>query len=153
MWRLSFDRKTGTLWAGDVGQDMWEEIDIIINGGNYGWNVREAMHPFPPGSRSSKDGYIDPIWEYHHTIGKSITGGAVYRGKKYPQLEGYYIYADYVTGKVWGLKYDEKRQIVTANRPIASSKLPIMSFGEDASGEIYLTTPFGVLYTFAPMDE
>ncbi len=153
VWRLSFDRKTGVLWAGDVGQDLWEEIDIIKKGGNYGWNVREALHPFPPGSQSSKDGYIDPIWEYHHTIGKSITGGPVYRGKKYPQLQGYYIYGDYVTGKIWGLKYDEKTQTVTANRPIASSKLPIMSFGEDANGEIYLTTTFGVLYTLAPMDE
>ncbi len=153
VWRLSFDRKTGTLWAGDVGQDLWEEIDIIKKGGNYGWNVREALHPFPPGSRSSKDGFIDPIWEYHHTIGKSITGGLVYRGKKYPKLQGYYIYGDYVSGKIWGLKYDEKTKAVTANRPIASNKLPVMSFGEDANGEIYLTNQFGVLFTLAPADE
>lgn len=153
VWRLEFDRKTGTLWAADVGQDLWEEINIIKKGGNYGWNVREALHPFPPKSESSKEGMIDPIWEYHHSIGKSVTGGTVYRGEKLPGLEGYYIYGDYVTGLVWGLKYDEKTGTVTANRPIASSKLPIMSFGEDAKGEIYLTTPLGVIYTFAKADE
>ncbi len=110
------------------------------------------MHPFPPNSKSSAKGTIEPIWEYHHTIGKSITGGTVYRGKKLPGLQGYYIYADYVTGLVWGLKYDEKTQTVTANRPIQTNKLPIMSFGEDANGELYLTTTFGVLYTLAPAE-
>ena len=153
VWRLAFDRETGQLWAGDVGQDLWEEINIITKGGNYGWNIREALHPFPPNSKSSKAGLIDPIWEYHHNIGKSITGGTVYRGKKLPGLKGYYIYGDYVTGLVWGLKYDEKTKAVTENRPIQSPKLPIMSFGEDANGELYLTTTFGVLYTIGPPDE
>lgn len=152
VWRLAFDRETGKQWAGDVGQDLWEEINIIEKGGNYGWNIREGLHPFPPTSKSSNRGLIDPIWEYHHTIGKSITGGTVYRGKKLPQLKGHYIYADYVSGLVWGLKYDDKSKTVTANRPIQSSKLPIMSFGEDADGELYLTIPFGALYTIAPVE-
>lgn len=146
VWRMTFDRETGDLWAGDVGQDLWEEINIITKGGNYGWNVREGLHPFPPKSQSSNKNFIDPVWEYHHTIGKSITGGSVYRGKKIPQLQGHYVYGDYVTGKVWGLKYDKKSKAVTGNRLITSPKLPIMSFGEDANGEIYLATTFGVLY-------
>jgi glucose/arabinose dehydrogenase len=152
VWRMAFDRETDKLWAGDVGQDLWEEINIIEKGGNYGWNIREGLHPFPPNSQSSKEGFIDPIWEYHHDVGKSITGGTVYRGKKLPDLQGYYIYGDYVTGLVWGLKYDEKTRSVTENRPIQSLKLPIMSFGEDADGELYLTTTFGVLYTLAPIE-
>jgi quinoprotein glucose dehydrogenase len=152
VWRFAFDRETGTMWAGDVGQDLWEEINIIKKGGNYGWNIREALHPFPPNSQSSTKDMIDPIWEYHHTVGKSITGGTVYRGKKLPGLKGYYIYADYVTGLVWGLKYDDKSKAVTANRLIQHNKLPIMSFGEDADGELYLTTTFGALYTIGPAE-
>lgn len=152
IWRHSFDRETGTLWAGDVGQDIWEEIDIIVKGGNYGWNVREGLHSFPPNTNNSKAGMIDPIWEYHHNIGKSITGGTVYRGKKLPAMQGHYIYGDYVSGLIWGLKYDENAKTVTANRPIQHNKLPIMSFGEDAAGELYLTTPLGAIYTFAPAE-
>jgi quinoprotein glucose dehydrogenase len=96
---------------------------------------------------------IDPIWEYHHNIGKCITGGTVYRGQKLPAMKGHYIYGDYVSGLVWGLKYDEKSKTVTANRLIQhGSKLPIMSFGEDAEGELYLTTPLGAIYTFAPAE-
>lgn len=152
VWRLAFDSETGKLWAGDVGQDLWEEINIIEKGGNYGWNLREGLHSFPPKSDHSKAGMIDPIWEYHHNIGKSITGGTVYRGKKLPGLRGYYIYGDYVTGLLWGLKYDEKTKAITENRLIQSPKLPIMSFGTDADGEIYLTTTFGVLYTIAPAE-
>jgi quinoprotein glucose dehydrogenase len=152
IWRHAFDRETGTLWAGDVGQDLWEEIDIIEKGGNYGWNLREGLHSFPPNSNKSKQGLIDPIWEYHHNVGKSITGGTVYRGKKLPALKGHYIYGDYVSGLVWGLKYDEKSKTVTANRPIQHNKLPIISFGEDADGELYLTTPLGAIYTFAPAE-
>ena len=111
VWRLAFDAKTGVLWAGDVGQDTWEEIDLIEKGGNYGWNVREGLHPFvivkkgdkppaiadKPAAKADKpSGMIDPIWEYHHDIGKSITGGLVYRGKKISELDGDYLYADYV---------------------------------------------------------
>lgn len=138
IWRMAFDRKTGTLWAGEVGQDLWEEIDIIVKGGNYGWNLREAMHPFKNGPGPRPD-LIEPIWEYSHTIGKSITGGHVYRGKRIPELEGHYLYADYVSGKIWALKYDEKQKKVLANRPIKSPMLPVISFGEDEEGDVYFT--------------
>ena len=82
---------------------------------------------------------IDPIWEYHHDVGKSITGGAVYRGKRFPELQGHYLYADYVSGKIWALKYDEKAKKVISNEAIPSQKMPVITFGEDEQGEIYFT--------------
>ncbi|MAT13792.1 MAG: glucose sorbosone dehydrogenase [Planctomyces sp.] len=149
VWRLAFDRKTGDFWAADVGQDLWEEINIIVKGGNYGWNKREATHEFNNSGVGPNPEMIDPIWEYHHDIGKSITGGTVYRGTKIPELEGAYVYADYVTGKIWALWYDFEKKEVIANREIQSESLPVMSFGDDAAGELYFTTPFGAMYTFA----
>ena len=83
---------------------------------------------------------IEPVWEYHHDIGKSITGGHVYRGKLLPELEGHYLYADYVTGKIWALLYGETQGRVVANRSIRDRGAPIMSFGEDEQGEAYLMT-------------
>lgn len=139
-WRLSFDRKTGQGWFGEVGQNLWEEINLLEKGANYGWRRRESLHPFGTDGVGPKKELTDPIWEYHHDVGKSITGGHVYRGKELPALDGYYLYADYVSGKVWGLKYDDKAKRVIANRPIASKNLPIMSFGEDEAGEAYMMT-------------
>jgi CubicO group peptidase (beta-lactamase class C family)/glucose/arabinose dehydrogenase len=147
-WRIAFDRQTGTLWCADVGQDFWEEIDLIVKGGNYGWNVREGVHKFGPNGADPRADLIEPIWEYHHETGKSITGGHVYRGKKLPQLAGCYIYADYVTGKVWALKYDEQAKAVVANYTISGNIMPIMSFGEDEQGEVYYTTDTGQIYRF-----
>jgi len=150
VWRMSFDRQTGVLWAADVGQDKWEEIDLIVRGGNYGWSLCEAKHPFKDKSDRPRPGMIDPIWEYPHEVGKSITGGHVYRGRRVPALQGLYLYADYVTGKVWGLRYDAGRQKVVANHPIAGNSMPIMSFGEDQSGEVYFMTDVGLIHRFAP---
>ena len=147
-WRMSFDRKTGTLWQADVGQDLWEEINIITKGGNYGWNLREGLHKFKDGS-DAKPELIEPVWEYHHTIGKSITGGVVYRGKKVPELDGCYLYGDFVSGKLWGLKYDDKAKKVAANYLLQGDNLPVMTYGEDEAGEVYFTTPFGQIFTFA----
>ena len=145
VWRMAFDRKTGKLWAGDVGQKLWEEINIITKGGNYGWNLREAKHPFGPNGSGPRKGLIDPIWEYSHTIGKSITGGHVYRGKRLPALAGKYLYADYVSGQIWALKYDAKKKRVTGNRPILGNKMPVITFGEDEEGEVYfcIVSPTG----------
>jgi len=140
VWRFSFDRKTGKLWAADVGQNLYEEINIVEKGGNYGWNRREAMHPFGAKGSGLKKEYIEPIWEYYHDVGKSITGGHVYRGKALPMLDGYYLYADYVTSKLWALKYDEKLGRVTENRSISDPAKPVLSFGEDEQGEVYFMT-------------
>jgi quinoprotein glucose dehydrogenase len=149
VWGMHFDPETKMLWAADVGQDLWEEIDIIRKGGNYGWNLREGFHEFPPGRKPANEtGLIDPIWDYHHDIGKSITGGMVYRGKALPELQGWYVYADYVSGKVWALKYDAKAGKTVANREIAAEKMPYISFGTDAAGEVYLTDAFGQIWQF-----
>ena len=149
VWRMAFDRETGLLWAGDVGQGVWEEIDIVRSGGNYGWNIREAKHWFrPDGNDADRPDLIDPIWEYHHDIGKSITGGAVYRGTRVPELVGKYVYADYVSGLLWALDYDEAAGKVVTNYSLTGDKLPVMSFGEDEKGDVYFTTPFGSLFRF-----
>jgi quinoprotein glucose dehydrogenase len=153
IWRMSFDRATGQLWAADVGQNLWEEINLITKGGNYGWNLRESKHEFAPNSTGSGPGLVDPIFEYNHDIGKSITGGHVYRGKKFPGLVGHYLYADYVSGRIWALKYDEKKKAALANHPIPyeGAALPVISFGEDEAGEVYfmIVSPTGRgIYTF-----
>jgi glucose/arabinose dehydrogenase len=140
VWRMAFDRKTGKLWASDVGQNLYEEIDILVSGGNYGWNLREGLHPFGAQGSGPRKDLIDPIWEYHHDVGKSLTGGTVYRGARWPSLQGAYLYGDYVTGHIWALRYDDARQRVVANQRIQDRALPILSFGEDEKGEVYLLT-------------
>lgn len=151
VWRMAFDREDGKLWVADVGQNVWEEINVVEKGGNYGWNIREAKHWFrPDGNDNKSDKLIDPVWEYHHDVGKSITGGLVYRGKSIPQLVGKYVYADYVSGLIWALEHDGQRTVAnyTLTGPTGDTQ-PVMSFGEDEAGEIYFTTPFGQLWTFA----
>jgi glucose/arabinose dehydrogenase len=138
IWRMAFDSKTGALWAGDVGQNLHEEVDIIVKGGNYGWNLREGLHPFSPQGVGPRNDLIDPIWEYHHSVGLCIIGGAVYRGKQVPELDGHYIYGDYPSGKLWALRYDESAKRVVANRPLKSAGIPMLSFGEDQQGEMYM---------------
>lgn len=140
IWRMAFDKKTGALWAADVGQNLYEEIDLIVAGGNYGWNLREGLHPFGPKGVGPRKDLIEPIWEYHHDIGKSLTGGCVYRGARLKELEGAYLYGDYVSGKIWALRYDDAQKRVVANQPIADPKVAIMSFGEDEKGEVYFMT-------------
>lgn len=156
IWGMSFDRKTGMLWAADVGQNDWEEINLIKRGGNYGWSLREAAHKFTLGGGKGsgpRADLIDPIAEYPHTDnwGKSITGGAVYRGKKTPRLNGYYLYGDYVTGFLWALKYDHEKKAVTENRPIKWQHLPVFVFGQTDDGEVLMTTMMGGgrIYRFA----
>ena len=154
VWRLAFDRKTGHLWAADVGQNLWEEINIITRGGNYGWNLREGEHPFGKRGTGGSPGLIDPIWEYDHEVGKSVTGGSVYRGSRLPQLVGAYLYADYVTGKIWALRYDAKQKRVISNHAIRTGRMPVISFGEDEGGDVYFTIVASNgqgLYRFEPL--
>src|SRR2546430_9800227 len=100
---------TGRFWAADGGQNLYEEIALIEKGGNYGWNRREGLHPFGAKGTGPKPEFIEPIWEYHHTVGKSITGAAVYRGKKLPELAGHYVYADYVSNTLRALRHAEAK--------------------------------------------
>jgi glucose/arabinose dehydrogenase len=141
VWRMSFDRVTGDLWAGDVGQNNWEEINLIVKGGNYGWSIREGAHPFRAGTAAVP--LIDPVMEYpqrrgRELIGRSVTGGHVYRGRAAPGLVGAYIYGDYVTGRIWAFRY--VGGTVVDQREIFSPppRVYISSFGEDVSGELYL---------------
>jgi glucose/arabinose dehydrogenase len=137
-WRIAFDRQTGTLWAGDVGQELWEEVNIIHKGGNYGWSSREGTQAF--GNREADPSLpspIDPVWEYDHGVGKSITGGRVYRGAAVPELIGKYIYADYVSGSVWALSYDGSTGKMTRNEQVIASGIPVLAFGQDSRGEVY----------------
>ena len=153
IWRMAFDGQTGLLWAADVGQDIWEEIDIIEKGGNYGWNIREGMHDFAPRPDAPAVELIEPVWEYHHDLGKSITGGLVYRGKKVPRLSGYYLYADYVSGRFWALKYNPQTGQVEENRSLTSnSSKPVVTFGADEAGEVYCSDAFGMIYRFQPTE-
>ena len=107
-WRFSFDRKTGDLFIGDVGQDAWEEVDFqpagAAGGANYGWRVTEGNHCFNPATGCSFAGITPPVAEYSHASGCSITGGFVYRGRDFARLSGIYFYADYCSGRVWGLR-------------------------------------------------
>jgi glucose/arabinose dehydrogenase len=140
VWRMAFDRKTGVLWAADVGQNLYEEIDLIVKGGNYGWKLREGLHPFGPKGSGPRPDLIDPIWEYHHSVGVCIIGGHVYRGSALPELDGHYIYGDFTTGKIWALRHDAAAGRVVASRPIRSPGQPMLSFGEDEAGEAYFLT-------------
>jgi len=141
---MSFDRLNGTLWAADVGQNLWEEINIITRGGNYGWSIREAKHPFGPNGVGPRADLVDPVWEYHHDVGKSITGGCIYRGQRLPEIAGCYLYADYISGKLWALKYDYAAAKPVTNFALQSyNNAPIIAFGQSESGEVFFTDSFG----------
>lgn len=140
VWRLAFDRETGRLWAGDVGQELVEEVNIIRRGGNYGWSQWEGVSRFGNRDQSAPSDPIDPVWDYDHRIGKSITGGRVYRGQRLPGLNGRYVYADYVSGRVWALQFDETKNEVIRNDQIIAGGTPVLAFGEDADGEVYYMT-------------
>ncbi|MCM2371148.1 PQQ-dependent sugar dehydrogenase [Aporhodopirellula aestuarii] len=148
IWRMAFDPATGELWAADVGQNDWEEINLIRKGGNYGWSLREGAHSFTLGGGKGSGPnprLIEPLVEYPHTDdwGKSVTGGLVYRGKETPELNGYYLYGDYVSGRLWAMKIDPESKKVIENRPIAWQQLPVFTFGETESGEALMSTMMG----------
>jgi glucose/arabinose dehydrogenase len=142
-WRFSFDPPTGQLWLADVGQGDYEEIDIIENGGNYGWDVMEGTHCFEPSSGCNMEGLILPVHEYDHDFGQSVTGGFVYRGARVPELTGQYIYADFVSGSIWA--YDEATD---SNVELIDTNLGISSFGVDEAQELYFTAFDGRIYHF-----
>ncbi len=133
-WKFSFDLPTNRIWAGDVGQNAYEEIDIIESGKNYGWNKMEGFHCYGTCDTTGK-GFIRPVWEYSHSLGLSITGGYVYRGSIHPLLYGKYIYADYSFGTVWALTYDGINP--ATNVQLQDTSFSISSFGVDQNNEIY----------------
>ena len=143
-WRFSFDRETGQMWLGDVGQHLWEEIDLIQKGGNYGWNVMEGEHCFRPKTGCDTAGLEPPMFEYGSSEGCSIIGGYVYRGNRLPSLWGAYVYADYCSGSIWALRQDDDS--VTDQRLIASLDRQITSFGQDREGNLYVLTQNSGIY-------
>jgi uncharacterized repeat protein (TIGR03806 family) len=136
-WKISFDSATGELWAGEVGQDLWESVYKIEKGGNYGWSVMEGNHPFRPERKKGPTPILKPLVEHGHSEFRSLTGGFVYHGKRLPELQGAYIYGDYDTGRIWMLRYDEKSKKVTEHRELAKTSLRIVAWGQDAEGEVY----------------
>ena len=144
-WRFSFDRATGELWAGDVGQNRWEEIDLIRRGANYGWNVLEGNHCFGTRGACQRVGMEPPVWEYS-LDGEpcSVIGGYVYRGSLIPWLHGAYVYGDYCSGDVFGLRYVGGR--VVDRRQLVDTDLRIMSFAQDNDGELYLLSQKSGIY-------
>ncbi|HIF72710.1 MAG TPA: hypothetical protein EYQ61_09180 [Dehalococcoidia bacterium] len=137
-WRFSFDRATNELWVSDVGQTTWEEIDIIEKAGNYGWNTLEATHCFNPSSGCDSTGSIPPVAEYANGAGNcSVTGGYVYRGPAIPELDGVYIFADFCSGNIWGIRTNERPASKTAQQ-ISSVNQQIPSFGEGKAGNLYM---------------
>ena len=145
-WRFSFDRETGDLWTGDVGQNKLEEIDIIKPGRNYGWNVMEGTSCFRnPGCGS--DELEPPVAEYGRDGGCSVTGGYVYRGSRLPSLVGAYLYGDFCTGNIWALRYDGSQ--VTEQARIADTDLQISSFAEGPDGEVYILSFTGEIARLA----
>ena len=145
-WRFAFDAVTGWLWAADVGQNAIEEIDLIEKGKNYGWRIMEGNSCYNPPSGCDTTGLEMPIWQYNHSVGQSITGGYVYRGSRNPELVGAYIYGDYVSGRIWALRYDGSNP--PQNTLLANSGLNIASFGMDAANELYLCSFDGKIYRF-----
>ncbi len=135
-WRFSFDRKTGLLWAADVGQNKWEEINLLEKGKNYGWSAREGRHDFKP--ERAVGPMVDPIKEYGREQGLSVTGGYVYRGKAFPKLDGLYFYADFASRRLWALRCEGPGQPVTLDVEIMQLPFNPSAFGEDRDGELYL---------------
>jgi len=149
-WRFSFDKKTDSLYIADVGQDTWEEVDVVTGnpaGLNYGWNYYEGMHPYsgqPPAGMN----FTFPVAEYNHQGGRcSITGGYVYRGAM-PEWQGVYLYGDFCSGTIWGLIHspDPQSQTPWLSQALFETHASITTFGQDPSGEIYFADRGGTIY-------
>lgn len=146
-WRFSQDPVTGVIWCGDVGQGLYEEIDLIQNGNNYGWRIMEGLHCYNPSTGCNQTGLTLPIKEYTHSGGRcSITGGYVYRGWRRPDLVDRYIYADYCTGEIFKLRY--QGGVITEDALLLSAGTSVLSFGTDQNNELYTCGNNGTIYRF-----
>lgn len=147
MWKFSYDSVTNVMWGADVGEHRYEEINLIQKGKNYGWNMMEGFHCYSwPDTNfcdSAGRGFSPPLFEYTHDEGLSVIGGYVYRGTKFPELYGKYIYGDYVAGKIWALAYPS-----LVNTILVDSNLFLVSFGTDENKEIYTVSAAGNIYKF-----
>jgi glucose/arabinose dehydrogenase len=153
-WRWSFDRGTGDLWIADVGEDLWEEVDWLpgpaVGGNNFGWPFVEGRHCFSPAVGCDSTGLVPPVLEYTHNPACAIAGGYVYRGRKYPDLHGTYFYGDYCSGFIRGVRLSGGA-LIPAFTPLSPplTNDNIVSFGEDADGEVYVIMASGRIYRIA----
>jgi hypothetical protein len=135
-WRITVDQKKGHIWVGQNGQDLWEQAYLVRKGENYGWSVFEGSHPFYPNRKLGPTPHVEPTVEHPHSEFRSLTGGVVYHGDKHPELEGAYLYGDYSTGKVWGIRHDGSKALW--HKELADTRLQITGFGLDSHGEILI---------------
>ncbi|QJW96013.1 PQQ-dependent sugar dehydrogenase [Frigoriglobus tundricola] len=151
-WRISYDAKTKQLWVGQNGQDLWEQAYLVKKGDNYGWSVMEGGHPFYPNRKAGPTPFAPPTVEHHHSEARSLTGGLVYHGAKYPELQGAYIYGDYSTGHIWAVKHTGDK--IEWHKKIAITTLKITGFTTDPNGELLIThhaaSGDGGLFTLVP---
>ena len=143
-WRIHVDRQTGAVWVGQNGQDLWEQVYFVERGGNYGWSVLEGSHPFYPDRKAGPEPFSMPIAEHHHSEMRSLTGGVVYRGKEFPELVDAYIYGDWSTGRIWGVRQEKGRAVW--HQELAKTPLKITGFGLDAHGELLIADHGGGYY-------
>jgi uncharacterized repeat protein (TIGR03806 family) len=135
-WRLSYDSKSGQLWAGNNGQDQYEQVYLIQRGGNYGWSLLEGSHVFIADRKTGPDPILPPAADHPHSEARSMTGGRVYRGRRLPELDGVYVYGDWSTGRVWGIRHDGKKP--TWHHELVDTPFNITGFGTDHAGELYI---------------
>ncbi|MBL8793823.1 MAG: PQQ-dependent sugar dehydrogenase [Planctomycetia bacterium] len=143
-WRLHIDPQSGDLWVGNNGQDLWEQVYLVQKGANYGWSLFEGSQPFYPQRQAGPTPISKPIVEHHHSEFRSLTGGVVYHGQLFPELQGTYIYGDWSTGKIWGVRHQQGK--VTWHRELADTTLQITGFGLDSRGELLIVDYGGGLY-------
>jgi len=147
-WRIASDPVTGYIWVGNNGQDLWEQAYLIQKGANYGWSIQEGSKPFYPDRKRGPQSISGPAVEHPHSESRSLTGGQVYYGSRYPELRGMYIYGDFSTGKIWGARHDGTRLLEL--KELADTTIRITGFGFDSTGELLITDHGGGIYKLEP---
>src|SRR5439155_14577348 len=146
-WRLTIDEKSGQIWVGNGGQDLWETAHLVRGGENYGWSVYEGSHPFYINRKLGPTPVVLPTIEHSHSESRSLTGGVVYYGKEFSELDGVYVYGDFSTGKIWGARHDGKR--VTWQAELANTEIQITAFAVDQQGRLLIADYLGAIYRLA----
>ncbi|WP_339727214.1 PQQ-dependent sugar dehydrogenase [uncultured Gimesia sp.] len=151
-WKMCFHPENGDLWVGDVGWELWELVFRVEKGGNYGWSIREGRQPVKPELKPGPTPILPPTVEHSHREARSITGGYFYQSPRLKELKDTYIYGDYSTGKLWGLRYADKR--VNWHQELANSTLKVTAFALDDAGEVYIVDiEGGAFHRLIPIKE
>jgi uncharacterized repeat protein (TIGR03806 family) len=150
-WKMDIDEKTGQVWVGANGQDLWETVHLINKGDNHGWPIYEGSHPFHLDRPRGPTPPVKPAAEHHHNEARSLTGGVVYTGTKLPELTGAFIYGDYSTGRVWAIRHDGTK--VTFHKELVDTPFAITGFGNDPNGDLWVIDHPGGIYRIVPNDK